>query len=197
MKGLEFLPLKRRLFKAGFRPEVFRYRSLGRTPAQNADELADFIGRLGLPQLHLVAHSLGGILALHLFARHGTVPPGRVVFIGTPAAGSAVAARLARRNPGALLLGLSGDKGLLGGAPDWPGGRELGVISGDLSLGAGRLLGGLSGANDGTVTVEETRIDGATDSVRVHASHLGLLFSHRTAYEVVSFLRHGRFGADL
>lgn len=195
MKGLEFLPLRRRLAEAGYTPRVFRYASLARTPAQNADRLADFIARLGLPRLHLVAHSLGGILTLHLFARHGGIPPGRVVFIGAPVAGSAVARRLALSGPGAWLLGHSREQGLTGGAPEWTAGRELGVISGDLAIGVGRVLGGLTGPNDGTVAVAETRVEAATDSVLIHASHLGLLFSRRTADAVADFLRHGRFGA--
>jgi len=146
--------------------------------------------------VHLVAHSLGGIVVLHLLARFASVPPGRVVFIGTPAQGSAVARWMAAHGPMHWLLGRSVRQGLLGGAPDWPGNRELGVIAGDLSLGVGRVLGGQPQPNDGTVAVSETRLAGAADFRLIHASHLSLLFMAETAAEVVSFLRSGRFRAS-
>jgi len=75
----------------------------------------------------------------------------------------------------------------------WVGGRELGVIAGDRATGMGRLLGSLDGPSDGTVAVRETDLPGATDSVRLHVSHSGMVFSREVASQVAAFLREGRF----
>ena len=196
MKGFEWLPLARRLRRAGYEVDIFRYPSLTCAPAENAVRLERFIAEDGGARVHLVAHSLGGILVLHLLARYPDLPQGRVVLIGAPVAGSEVARRLHAFAPGRWLLGRSIDDGLLGGAPGWGGGRDLGVIAGDLPVGAGWTVGGLPSPNDGTVAVDETRIDGMTDFRVFHASHLGLLFDDRALAAVVGFLSNGLFPAD-
>jgi hypothetical protein len=57
------------------------------------------------------------------------------------------------------------------------------------------LLGGLSGAHDGTVAVEETQLDGACTTLVLDTTHTGLVFSRPTAERVCRFLRHGHFDA--
>jgi len=82
---------------------------------------------------------------------------------------------------------------LTGELPPWPGERDLGSIAGTLSLGVGWLVRGLPRPNDGTVAVAETRLDGMTDHLLVHTSHMALLFSKGAARYTTYFLRHGRF----
>jgi hypothetical protein len=77
----------------------------------------------------------------------------------------------------------------------WAGERDLGVIAGDLSLGLGRLVGSLEGPNDGTVLVEETALEGASDHRVLRVSHSGMLFNRNVADETAAFLRDGRFTA--
>ncbi|MES9968275.1 MAG: alpha/beta hydrolase, partial [Sedimenticola sp.] len=92
MTGLEMGWLGRRLTREGFDVRYFRYHSLGFTPSQNAERLHRFIRGLAVERLHLVGHSLGGIVLLHLFAGHAGIPPGRVILLGSPVNGSRVAA---------------------------------------------------------------------------------------------------------
>ena len=66
-------------------------------------------------------------------------------------------------------------------------------MAGNLPLGLGRLLGGLSGPNDGTGAVDETRLDGAADHIALPVSHTSMLFSKRVAEQTTGFLRSGRF----
>ena len=193
MTGLELRLLGSRVARCGFSPSYFRYHSLRASPADNAAALAAAIRKTGASRLHLVAHSLGGIVLLHLFDRHRDLPPGRVVLLGSPVAGSGVAGVIARRRWLRPLLGRSLERGLLGGVPAWPGGREVGVVAGTRSLGVGTLFGGLRGANDGTVSVDETRLAGAADACRVHTSHTGMLVSPKVAEQVCLFLARGRF----
>ena len=91
------------------------------------------------------------------------LPPGRIVFLGSPVQGSSAAQHLARLPFGRSIMGLTANEVLL--APRerrWSGARDLGVIAGNLPLGLGRLVGPLDGPNDGTVLVDETRLPGAT-----------------------------------
>jgi hypothetical protein len=82
---------------------------------------------------------------------------------------------------------------LVRGERSWPGGRELGVIAGDLGIGLGRVLGRIDAPNDGTVWVDETDLPGATEQIRMHVSHSGMVFSPGVAAQVAAFLRKGRF----
>jgi pimeloyl-ACP methyl ester carboxylesterase len=197
MTGLEMFFLRRRMRACGFEIERFHYASLGRTPVENAALLADFIRGLGAERLHLVAHSLGGIVLMHLFDRFPDLPPGRVVLLGSPVQGSGVARRLSRLPLLRHCLGRSIQLGLLGDVPPWQGGRELGVIAGTGGIGIGTLVGGLERPSDGTVAVAETRLAAARDYCDLPASHTGLLFSSKVADAVCCFLKSGHFTQNL
>ena len=56
--------------------------------------------RIDAPQVHLLGHSLGGLVILRCLERYPMAQPGRVVFLGTPAAGSRAARRLGAVGPG-------------------------------------------------------------------------------------------------
>lgn len=193
MTGLELVFLQHRLAADGFCLRRFRYASLKRTPVENAAELANFICNQEVETLHLVAHSLGGIVVLHLFNRFSGLPPGRVVLLGSPVQGCELAHRMNENRGFQWMLGRSGEQGLLGGAPIWAGGRDLGVIAGTLNIGAGWLFGGVNGPSDGTVSVVDTQLPGATDFHTLHVSHMGLVFSPQTADATSRFIKTGSF----
>lgn len=193
MTGLDLLPLRRRLEEAGFEARVFRYPSLRWTPARSARLLHDALAEVEGDVLHLVGHSLGGLVILHLFERFPPRRPGRVVLLSSPVNGSAVARCLAARSITRPLLGRSTEAGLLGGVPRWWGTRDLGTIAGDHSIGVGRVIGALERPNDGTVAVAETRLQNAVDAITLPSSHMGLVFSRPVADHVACFLRTGRF----
>lgn len=194
MTGLEMGWLGHRLEAAGFQVERFHYPSLSGSPVENAQRLQQYLQQREYDCLHFVAHSLGGLVLLNLFDLFPDQPPGRVVLLGAPVRGSIVARRLVRHGWGRPLIGRSGERGLIEGAPAWNGGRELGLIAGTNGLlGVGRLVGGLMGENDGTVLLEETEIPTATDRRLYPAGHMGLLFSSGVAADVAGFLHNGRF----
>jgi pimeloyl-ACP methyl ester carboxylesterase len=193
MTGIEMSRLRWALSASGFDVETFSYHSLRRSPEENAEQLQQFIKRRQYECVHLVAHSLGGIVLLNLFERYPDQPPGRVVLLGSPVQGSLVARRLFAHPLTRLLIGKAGECGLIEGAPSWQGQRELGVIVGTSGMGIGRLVGGLSGESDGTVMVSETRIPAAAGSRSYPVGHMGLLFSARVASDVAGFLKTGYF----
>ena len=145
---------------------------------------------LGPEPVHVVAHSLGGLIALETLRAYQDLPKGRVVCMGVPLAGSVAARGLAAKHLGSLI-GKSGPL-LRAGVAQVPN-REVGMIAGSRSLGLGRWFGDFDGINDGTVAVWETRLPGLTDHRVLPVSHSGMVFSPRVADLAVSFLRHGHF----
>lgn len=193
LMGLVMVPLQRRLSKAGYDARVFAYPSLRATPAENARRLAREVVRLKADVVHLVGHSLGGLVVLHLLESDPPAKVGRCVLMGTPATGSAVARFLARHPLSRRILGRSVERGLLGEGPHVVSGHQVGVIAGALPLGVGHLLGGLDRPHDGTVAVAETVVPGACASTTLPVSHTGLVYSAQVAENTIRFLKSGRF----
>lgn len=193
MPGLEMGLLSQRLRDCGFTPYLFSYPSIRCDLSHNAARLQAFVETIDAPVVHFVAHSLGGLLVRQLFHDFPQQRPGRVVTLGTPHLGSQVARRMGRNPFGKALLGRSFKHGLRGDVPPWTAQRELGVIAGNVGLGVGRLMGNLSGPNDGAVSVAETQLPGMTAHHVFPVNHVGLLFSKDVAKAVCCFLETGQF----
>lgn len=178
----------RRLRAAGYRPQLFGYATVAGGPEA---ALPALLRELRQPA-DILAHSLGGVLAVHALQRYPELPVRRVVCLGSPLCGSAAAGGLGRSSLGSRLLGRSA--GLLGsGCGRWEGGAEVGVVAGNAAHGLGQLFGRFDGGSDGTVAVAETRLEGLADHIVIPASHSGLLLSRGAAAQAAHFLRHGRF----
>jgi pimeloyl-ACP methyl ester carboxylesterase len=196
MTGSESLLLRRRLGRErGFCTRIFRYRSTHATLDTHATALRDMIASIDAPCVHLVGHSLGGLVILRCLERFPIGPPGRVVFIGTPAQGSRSAHRIGQWGWwGQRLLGTMAQTLLPGPRRLWRSDRALGIIAGTSPTGLGRMLLTFDEDNDGTVAVSETWLPGAREVLRLPASHSGMLLSARVARETGSFLEYGSFG---
>jgi pimeloyl-ACP methyl ester carboxylesterase len=174
----------------GFAPEAFSYHSVADGPDLAVPRLVELLRGSG--EVDIVAHSLGGLIALQALCEAPDLPVARVVCIGSPLTGSGAATGMLRWGPAASLLGRSAAL-LQQGIQCWRGRAEVGVIAGRVRHGLGALFAGFDGEHDGTVAVQETQLEGITDHVVVDASHTGLLFSPETATQAVAFLRNGRF----
>ena len=140
----------------------------------------------------VVAHSLGGLLALEAL-RAGDFPGvRRVVCLGSPLRGSGAARGLRAHRGAAWTLGRAAPL-LRDGCAQWEGAAEVGMVAGTRAIGFGRWFARFDGPSDGTVAVAETRLAGLADHCCVDASHSGLLLSPAAAAQVVCFLREGRF----
>jgi hypothetical protein len=153
-------------------------------------------------RVHFVGHSLGGVVAARMLGWDGYGRErlrgvvGRLVCLGSPlvachGADVLLAHRWTRLLAGRTLADLVAE----GGLGRWPGPTEIGILAGDISLGFGQLLGGLPRPHDGTVSVAETRLPGATAHRVLHATHTSLLWLPEVADETVRFLRTGRFSS--
>ena len=186
---------------------AFPYPSVTADLATNARSLAAFLARIRVDTLHLVGHSMGGLVILECLesvlrapgseSRDGPLPPGRIVLLGSPVRGSHAARRLARSTFGRRIMGLTAGEVLLEPrVRQWSGARDLGIIAGDRPLGSGHLFGRFHAPNDGTVMVEETRLAGAREHLQLRVSHSGMMLSAEVARQTAEFLRAGRFARE-
>ena len=183
-------PLGGRLARCGWTVERFGYPTIRRSLDRNADALHEAIGGRAV---HLVGHSLGGLVALRMLERHGaTTAPGRLVLLGSPVRGSAVARRMAKWRGLDRLIGRAAgplNEGVRHAPPGW----QVGVVAGTRGLGAGRLIQRLPRPHDGTVAEAETRLADETDRLLLPVSHTGLVLSPAVAGAIDRFLETGRF----
>lgn len=195
MHGVFLTVLARRLSHWGYEPVTFSYPTMRRSSQDNARALGKVVRSRGEGRVHLVAHSLGGLVVRHLLALEEELPRGRVVTLGTPHQGSHTARFLHARGLD-FVCGLSLREALLGDAPAWEGRRELGSLAGTRNIGMGRALADVPPPADGMVAVAETRLAGMTDHICLPVTHTGMIYSMPVAVQVRTFLESGRFDHD-
>ena len=190
MQGLRLL-----LSRRGYAATALDYRSMAQSLDEHARRLAACIAELRQPAVHLVGHSLGGLVILRYLRTYGEQRIGRIVLLGTPARACMAGLRFGNLAAGEGLLGSSHD--IWRSLPDdYRPQRELGVIAGSRPWGLGRLVMRLPGTNDGVVRLEETEVAGMRDRIVLPVSHSGMLVSARVAREVAAFLERGAFEHD-
>jgi len=194
MNPLEMRYLGTQLEKLGFQVHYVYYQSVLKTPEQNAKVIHDKIKKMNLPDLHLVGHSLGGVVLMHLFDQTDDLPEGKVVMLGSPVNGSWVAQKVQDWPVISPLLAKSMPSALSGvDVPEWNTDRDWGMIAGTKNQGLGFLTGGLPGESDGTVLVEETHHPKQKAHILVDKSHTALLFSKEVVELTSHFLKHADF----
>ena len=192
MRAFTLAALRRRLEQAGFSVSLFDYESVFRGADVGVEKLLRRVRDAEAGRVHLVGHSLGGLIALHALQREPDLASGRVVCLGSPLRGSALARSIAGLPGGAVVIGKNVQM-LRDGLPRWEGKQQAGSIAGRLPIGLGIAVGALASPHDGTVAVAETQLPGLADHCVVPASHTGLLFSAEAAGQTIAFLRHARF----
>ena len=185
LHGYEAFGLALGMARHAIRLRRFRYYSRAEEPEAVVGRLA---GRLrAMPGLHVVAHSFGGLLTLAAIAQ---VPEwqGRAVLLGSPLRGSGVARRTLQLPGGAFVLGKAADwltRGVEN--PRVPPGR-VAVIVGTRNIGIGRFLSPELEAGDGIVSLDETGLEGAAESLSYDTVHLGLVYNRRVIDRVARFI---------
>jgi pimeloyl-ACP methyl ester carboxylesterase len=193
--------MQRALEAAGFATLNLDYPSRRQPLQQLAESLHVGIDRFarGLDgRLHLVTHSMGGLLARGYLAQHRPGRLGRIVMLGPPNQGSEVADALKNLWPYRAFYGPAGQQlttirdsatEALLKVPAC----DIGIVAGNRTIDpiASRFL--LPAPNDGRVSVESTKLDGMTDHVVIPCSHTFLLRNAVAIAQTIAFLRDGRF----
>ena len=193
--------LQRWLIASNFKRVVrFSYASSRASIVDHAESLVEYVESLPTKsKLSFVGHSMGNIVLRAAIGSWNHTADGnsvlarmhRVVMLGPPNQGAAIARRLAP----------TGVFGLING----PGGMELGprwedikdklgippcpfaIIAGDRS---GHLIQNplVNGASDFFVSVEEARLEGATEVITMPLPHTTLMTNKRALQYVTNFL---------
>jgi pimeloyl-ACP methyl ester carboxylesterase len=193
MRSLVMLPHQRRLRAEGFAVRRFSYPSWRGGLADNVNLLSSFVNETPGAVIHIVAHSLGGLVALKMLAHEPDARIRRVVLLGTPYSGCHCGITIAAQPVLTALVGRTLKEWFSRPRHALQTAVEIGVIAGTRPVGLGRMVPGLARPNDGLVAVDETRIAAAKDSIELNVSHTGMLVSHACAGQIASFLRTGRF----
>lgn len=176
--------LDRHLVRAGFRTINWSYPSVRREIETHGRSLRQLLRHLeedpGCQRIHLVTHSMGGIIARWALAEWIPGKLGRIAMLGPPNQGSHVATRVAR------LLGwfckplsqLSDRADSFVNLLPAPQGLEIGVIA---------------ALHDRVVRVRSTFLPVQADHLEVPCGHNMILFRRDVALHVEWFLKSGAF----
>ena len=196
VRGWEMALLRHRLRQLGYRVRQFRYRSMMKGLDDNARRFSDFLRETEGDVLHVIGHSMGGVLIRQVFEQNPDPRPGRLVVIGSPLLDCWVARRFYRVHPrvGRWMVGRTvADHISRPSDPVWRGSRDFGVLAGTYRFGIGAIFSSLPRPSDGVVLLDETRLQGVRDHVTFRLNHFGMLFSKRCCAQVARFLATGTF----
>jgi hypothetical protein len=181
-------------FETWSRTYPSRRHSISYLASALSDELVTLAGDR---PLCAVTHSMGGIIVRHL--QDPRLHWSRIVMLAPPNQGSRLAAGVVRNPLFRWFYGPAGAE--LADASSWPQPpAPFAVIAGTRSLALTNPTSWTVGrrfptgvANDGTVAVAETRLDGMTHFAEVDATHTWIMNAPRVRSLVLAYLRDGAF----
>lgn len=207
-RGYVMRPLARRLRQQAYQTYTPSYYSLMHPIENHSKRINDWLSENEYPHnlpIHLVGHSLGGLVIRDFTNRYPQWTIGNSVTLGTPHMGSISADYVRRLLP--PLVGHAYKNALDGTTPPLPDNINLGVIAGTKPAGLGQLflnhysrkhkLLREDAIHDGSVYLSETRLPNASDHIALPVTHTGMLFDKTVAKQVAYFLKHGQFSEDI
>ena len=195
VNGWEMVLLRFRLRQLGYKTRLFQYHSMTVGLDENVKRLKTFITQTEGDVVHVIGHSMGGVLTRLAFERDPDPRPGRLIAVGSPFLDCWIGHRVICWGDwcSSLLGRTVYDHIRRSRDPVWRGGRDLGVLAGTYPFGIGRVFPDLPKPSDGVVLWEETRLQGLKDHVTYRINHFGLLLSQRCTAQMACFLATGAF----
>ena len=147
-------------------------------------------------RLHIVTHSMGGIVLREYLKTHVIKNLGKIVMIAPPNHGSEWSDFFADWKIANWIMGPAlnelqmGKNGITEGLPEPTG--DIGIIAGKNKW---SLIGNIlsNGDTDGKVSVESTHLTRMTDFLLVREGHLSILSSKEVMQATEKFLKEGGF----
>ncbi|EMP4396689.1 TPA: triacylglycerol lipase [Vibrio parahaemolyticus] len=193
MHGLVMQPLSQKLRKLGYETQVLSYNTVAIDESSLFDSIDHSLNPLTANVL--VGHSLGGLMIKRYLANRKPTTSliSHVVAIGSPLKGASIVGRIQDLGLG-VILGNSPHHGLNKHDDAWAFPQKLGSIAGTVPIGARPLLiRNDNTMSDGTVTVEETRLDGMQDHIEVKQTHTSLIYNTFVPQQIDHFIRTDYF----
>ncbi|MCS0058700.1 triacylglycerol lipase [Vibrio parahaemolyticus] len=193
MHGLVMQPLSQKLRKLGYETQVLSYNTVAIDESSLFDSIDHSLNPLTANVL--VGHSLGGLMIKRYLANRKPTTSliSHVVAIGSPLKGASIVGRIQDLGLGAIL-GNSPHHGLNKHVDAWAFPQKLGSIAGTVPIGARPLLiRNDNTMSDGTVTVEETRLEGMQDHIEVKQTHTSLIYNTFVPQQIDHFIRTDYF----
>lgn len=191
-----FSKLKEKLEKENYLVFGFDYPSTRVSIPESAEYLKKSILSLnGVEEINFVVHSLGGLVVRSYLSKHQDKRIKRMVMMGVPNKGARMADKLQNNFLYEAIYGpagqqmISGNKSFIATLPIPK--FEFAIIAGARGneKGFNPLV---PGDDDGTVSVESTRLPGARDFITVKCAHSFLMNHTDVIDHTVRFLKHGR-----
>lgn len=185
MKPWTWVSYRRFLTRHGYQVYTFGYKTTRQPFELTLMQLIAFINSRAETTVHLVAHSMGGILSMRALPKLNK--PGKLVMLGSPVNGSNVAKKLHQKGWHKGLLKYAYEP-LTSGVIEAVKLRDILMIAGTSPYGLGRFIEPKLGLSDGTVGVAETKADWLDEHVEIHSSHFGLLRNKQAQQLTLDFL---------
>lgn len=196
MHGMVMQPLSQKLNNLGYNTQVITYNSVAINPKRLFNKIDHALSQESTNVL--VGHSLGGLIIKQYLASRQCTDEcvSHVVTLGSPMRGASIVTRIQDLGIG-KILGNSLHFGLREHNSRWDYPQKLGSIAETLPIGARALfLMDRRKPSDGTVTVEETTIEGMTDHILTPSSHTSLIYSSFVPKQIHHFIQHDAFLHD-
>ena len=187
MKRWTWNGYRRFLTEHGFKVYVFGYKTTQQSFELTLMQLTAFVNSRPEQTVHLVVHSMGGILTMRALPK--IKKPGKLLMLGSPVNGSRVAQKLQKMGWHTGLLKHAAEP-LTAGILNPQVLRPSMMIAGTSPHGLGRLIVRDLGASDGTVGVDETEANWIDKHEKVHSSHFGLLRNKPAMQKTLKFLQN-------
>jgi pimeloyl-ACP methyl ester carboxylesterase len=185
MKPWTWSAYRRFFIRHGYRVHRFGYRTTGQPMERSAMKLAAFVNSRDQHTVHLLVHSMGGLLAMQAMPHINK--PGKLVMLGSPVQGSRVARKLQQKGWHRTFL-RHATKPLTSGVSQPHRLRPSLMIAGTRPMGLGRVIERQLGPGDGTVALAETRAEWIDEHREIHTSHFGLLLDRQAMQISLDFL---------
>jgi pimeloyl-ACP methyl ester carboxylesterase len=181
-----FISIANHFKKEGYRIYRFGYKSTTRPFEFNKQKLQAFVNSRKEQTVHLVVHSMGGILSMR------TLPvikkQGKLIMLGSPVNGSQAAQEMGRKKWTSWMLKHAKEP-LENGVVNPQVFRSSLMIAGISNrVGIARIVTKLPKPNDGTVALVETQAEWINHHQNMKTNHFSMLFHKKIKQKMSDFL---------